>query len=73
MHAEPALVVFSNLRWTFVCQRPQHLPSGLAARRRVVLIKEPLSEHSTAPYWERDVPESNVRVCKPAGFSDACK
>jgi UDP-galactopyranose mutase len=36
------LVVFSHLRWDFVYQRPQHLLSRLAERRRVLFIEEPI-------------------------------
>jgi glycosyltransferase involved in cell wall biosynthesis len=36
------LVVLSHLRWTFVWQRPQHLISRLAARRRTWFVEEPL-------------------------------
>src|SRR4051794_29730430 len=69
-----ALVVFSHLRWDFVYQRPQHLLSRLAGRRRVFFIEEPLPG-ADAPAWERTSPAPGVTVCRPrttaaAGFSD---
>jgi UDP-galactopyranose mutase len=36
------LVVFSHLRWDFVYQRPQHLLSRCARKRRVFFIEEPI-------------------------------
>ncbi len=36
------LVCLSHLRWDFVYQRPQHLMSRFAARRRVLFIEEPM-------------------------------
>ncbi len=35
------LIVFSHLRWDFVFQRPQHLISRFAKKRRVFFIEEP--------------------------------
>src|ERR1041385_8018450 len=39
---ETDLVVFSHLRWDFVYQRPQHLLSRCARRRRVFFFEEPV-------------------------------
>jgi UDP-galactopyranose mutase len=61
----PALIVFSHLRWNFVYQRPQHLLSRLAARRRVIFIEEPVHDPSREAHWERNTPEANVLVCRP--------
>ncbi len=36
------LVCFSHLRWDFVYQRPQHLLSRFAKRRRVFFVEEPM-------------------------------
>ena len=36
------VVVFSHLRWDFVYQRPQHLLSRCARKRRVFFIEEPI-------------------------------
>ena len=38
----PDLVCLSHLRWDFVYQRPQHLMSRFAQRRRVFFVEEPL-------------------------------
>ena len=39
---ETDLVCFSHLRWDFVYQRPQHLLSRCARKRRVFFIEEPI-------------------------------
>jgi len=39
---ETDLVCFSHLRWDFVYQRPQHLLSRCARKRRVFFIEEPV-------------------------------
>ena len=39
---EADLVVFSHLRWDFVYQRPQHLLSRCAKKRRVFFVEEPI-------------------------------
>src|SRR5688572_23969512 len=72
----PAIVVFSHLRWDFVFQRPQHLLSRLARKRRVIFIEEPQRVDSTEAHWRRSTPEPNVLVCRPCtaipqhGFHD---
>ena len=58
------LVVFSHLRWDFVYQRPQHLLSRLAERRRVLFIEEPIPE-SRRTGWERAEPSPGVSVFRP--------
>src|SRR4051794_39425602 len=40
MHQQPAVVVFSHLRWDFVWQRPQHVLTRLARSRRVLFVEE---------------------------------
>lgn len=82
MHSNPAIIVFSHLRWDFVFQRPQHLLSRLAAHQRVYFIEEPGHEESSHPdedheTWERAEPLVNLTVCRPRmrvsepGFADA--
>jgi len=39
---ETDLVCFSHLRWDFVYQRPQHLLSRCARKRRVFFVEEPI-------------------------------
>jgi UDP-galactopyranose mutase len=69
------IVVFSHLRWDFVYQRPQHLLSRLARRRRIVIIEEPIFDE--APGWEKHAPAPNVLVIRPRtsireeGFTEA--
>ena len=71
------LVVFSHLRWDFVCQRPQHILSRFAQDRRVVVIEEPLHDPHNAPHWEHQSPYPHVTLCQPhtpcpaGGFADA--
>lgn len=60
-----ALIVFCHLRWDFVYQRPQHLLSRLATKRRVVLVEEPVHTDAPEPHWEKLTPEPNVTVYRP--------
>ena len=68
-------VVFSHLRWDFVYQRPQHLLSRIATRRRVLFIEEPVPG-SASSRWERMEPSPGVTVFRPhtpiasPGFSE---
>jgi UDP-galactopyranose mutase len=39
---QPDLLSFSHLRWEFVYQRPQHLLSRCARKRRVFFVEEPV-------------------------------
>lgn len=39
---ETDMVVFSHLRWDFVFQRPQHLLTRCARKRRVFFVEEPI-------------------------------
>ena len=43
------LVVLSHLRWTWVWQRPQHLVSRLAQRRRTWFVEEPRGADVRSP------------------------
>src|SRR5882724_7936657 len=76
MCQEPAIITFSHLRWNFVYQRPQHVLSRLAQKRRVLFIEEPVHDPSGVLSWERSEPEPNVSVCLPltpvraSGFTD---
>src|SRR4051794_33538068 len=64
MTKHPDLIVFSHLRWNFVCQRPQHLLTRLAVNRRVFFVEEPvLSEKER--YWEYSKASPNLTVCRP--------
>jgi len=51
---EPALLVFSHLRWHFVTQRPQHLLTRAAQSRHVYFWEEP---------WFHEVADSKSRKC----------
>ncbi len=77
MRAAPDLVVFSHLRWDFVCQRPQHLLTRLATDRRVLFVEEPLPADESGEGWDYQEPSADVLVCRPRtavaepGFCDA--
>jgi UDP-galactopyranose mutase len=51
---EPALLVFSHLRWHFVTQRPQHLLTRAAQSRHVYFWEEP---------WFHDAADPESRGC----------
>jgi len=59
------LIVFAHLDWDFVYQRPQHLLSRLARRRRVLFIEEPRHSSAGEPCWKTSTPAAGVRVCRP--------
>lgn len=65
MDRSQEVLVFSHLRWDFVYQRPQHLLSRLAARRRVIFFEEPLPSATQHAFLERTTPQSNVVVYRP--------
>ena len=60
------IVVYSHLRWNFVYQRPQHVLSRLARRRRVVFVEEPRPT-GAKPRIEVSFPAPNVLRCVPTG------
>src|SRR5438552_17101044 len=60
------LVVASQLRWSFVWQRPQQLLSRLAAKRRILVVEEPVHRDdgdSVIPTIEKV--QDNVYVLAP--------
>ena len=73
-NAEPALLVFSHLRWDFVTQRPQHLLRRASATREVFYWEEPLlrvREESPVREESQDVlpPEGRLDCWTDAGGS----
>jgi len=58
------LVCFSHLRWDFVYQRPQHLLSRCARKRRVFFIEEPIFGNGSMRLDVRET-ESGVHVVVP--------
>jgi UDP-galactopyranose mutase len=60
--AEADLVCLSHLRWGFVFQRPQHLMSRHARRRRVYFVEEPRHEAGAKPRLDVTQDRSGVRV-----------
>lgn len=65
-NADWPLVVYSHLRWDFVYQRPQHVLSRLAQRRRVFFVEEPIPGPESARV-EVSFPAPNVLRCVPHG------
>lgn len=61
------LVVFAHLRWNFVFQRPNHLMSRWASRRRVFYIEEPEIEptEGRSAYLEIIQDASGVWIVTP--------
>ncbi len=52
--SKPVILVFSHLRWGFVCQRPQHLLSRLAAQWKIFYVEEPVQ--CEGPAWLEERP-----------------
>jgi len=60
------LLCFSHLRWNFVFQRPQHLMSRFATKRRVFFIEEPLYETAAREHVRHTVCDrTGVNVLTP--------
>ncbi len=60
----PSIIVFSDLRWNFAYQRPQHLFARLAQYYQVIFVEEPIySERESR--WEISSPIPNVLVYQP--------
>jgi UDP-galactopyranose mutase len=65
-----ALICFSHLRWNFVYQRPQHLMSRFAKKRKVYFFEEPVYD---APSQYNEIfedPASGVCIVTPHITSD---
>ena len=58
------LVCFSHLRWDFVYQRPQHLLSRCARKRRVFFVEEPIFSNCSRRLEVREA-EPGVHVVVP--------
>jgi UDP-galactopyranose mutase len=59
----PDLVCLSHLRWDFVFQRPQHLMTRHARRRRVFFVEEPHFDDGPSRLLSR--PDRGVQVVVP--------
>ncbi len=70
----PLFLCLSHLRWDFVWQRPQHLLSRAAERRRVVFFEEPRIADVEAPRLATVLRPGGVTVVTPeipAGMTPA--
>lgn len=65
MSWQSTLIVFCHLRWNSVFQRPQHIMSRLAARRKVLFVEEPVHNDACLGFWECFSPLHNLRVYRP--------
>ena len=54
---EEVLICFSHLRWDFVYQRPQHLLTRAARRRKVYFLEEPV--------WTAEPDPASPRLSRP--------
>jgi glycosyltransferase involved in cell wall biosynthesis len=63
--ANPDILCLSHLRWNWVFQRPQHLLTRAAGKRRVFFVEEPVYDSTNAPFMEQTSPHSNVVVAVP--------
>lgn len=61
----PDLVCLSHLRWNFVYQRPQHLLTRCAKKRRVFVIEEPIFDSEQDGKLDISKHESGVWVVVP--------
>lgn len=61
---ETDLVCFSHLRWDFVYQRPQHLLSRCARKRRVFFVEEPVFSNCSTRLEVREA-DPGVHVVVP--------
>lgn len=64
------LLCFSHLRWNFVYQRPQHLMSRFAKKRRVFFFEEPVYDAPSQYNEIYDDPATGVCVVTPHITSD---
>jgi UDP-galactopyranose mutase len=63
--SERDLVCLSHLRWDFVYQRPQHLMTRHAKRRRVFFVEEPHFNGESRPRLQVTQGPDQVRVAVP--------
>jgi glycosyltransferase involved in cell wall biosynthesis len=59
------LICFSHLRWSFVFQRPQHLLSRCARKRRVFFVEEPVNAEGAPRLEVTQDPKTLVNVVVP--------
>ncbi|MEP0891691.1 glycosyltransferase family 1 protein [Leptolyngbya sp. FACHB-16] len=65
LYGNSDLVCLSHLRWDFVYQRPQHLLSRCAQKRRVFFVEEPVVEFTDSWWIEVNEREPGVWVVVP--------
>jgi UDP-galactopyranose mutase len=69
-NSERLLLCFSQLRWGFVFQRPQHLMTRAAQTYKVVFWEEPVFEGDTAPHLASYPQDCGVLVVCPRFAAD---
>ena len=63
--ANDLLICFSHLRWDFVFQRPQHLMTLAARKKRVIFWEEPVFEDRETPRLNQYLAQQGVWVVCP--------
>lgn len=59
------MVVFSHLRWDFVYQRPQHIITRMARKRKVLFVEEPIIPDSASKHARMTMVRDNIAVFQP--------
>lgn len=60
------MIVFSDLRWDFIYQRPQHIISRIAEKYKTLYVEEPLPvEDDEKVGFDIEVISKNLNVLKP--------
>lgn len=59
------MVVFSHLRWDFVYQRPQHIITRMARKRKVLFVEEPIQPDSSSKHARISMVRDNIAVFQP--------
>lgn len=59
------MVVFSHLRWDFVYQRPHHIITRMARKRKVLFVEEPILPDSSSKHARISTVRDNITVLQP--------
>src|SRR5699024_6442253 len=60
------MIVFSDVRWDFIYQRPQHIISRIAEKYKILYVEEPLPvEDDEGTGFDIEIISKNLNVLKP--------